>query len=200
MKTPVIFHKLYPGLLWQMPENEKVIYLTFDDGPTPGVTDRLLDNLEQYNAKATFFCTGRNVERAPELYQKIILYGHAVGNHTYSHLKGWKTPNREYFEDIELASHYIKSDLYRPPYGRITRSQLAYLKKSYKIIMWDVMSRDYNVKLSTPRVLDIVDKNLRPGSIIVFHDSLKSKEKIEYIIPVILEKFSSLGFTFASIK
>lgn len=200
MKTPTLFQKLYPGLTWRMPNDKKIIYLTFDDGPTPFVTNGLLEVLDKFDAKATFFCIGRNVERNPGLYQQIIKSGHAVGNHTYSHLKGWETPDKEYFEDIELASQFIKSDLYRPPYGKITRSQLSYLKKRYRIVMWDVMSRDYNIKLSTQRILQIVNKNVSSGSIVVFHDSLKSKEKIKHNIPVILEKFSSLGFTFASLK
>lgn len=200
MRTPTFVKKYFHDLIWDFPANKKELFLTFDDGPTPGVTDDLLKTLEKYNAKATFFCIARNIERHPEIFRKILKQGHGVGNHTYSHLKGWNVSIKEYLNDIELAAKFIDSDLFRPPYGRITRKQIVQLKEKYKIVLWDVMSRDYNEKLSCKKVQKIVFNQIKPGSIIVFHDSLKSEEKIKTIIPLLLEKFSSLGYTFAAIK
>jgi peptidoglycan-N-acetylglucosamine deacetylase len=187
---------LLPDLIWDKNENGKKLYLTFDDGPTPVITEKILDILDHYNAKATFFCLGRNVERYPEIYDRIIFKNHQTGNHTYSHLKGWKTRPKEYFQDIELAGQFIKSGLFRPPYGQIGRAQIKYLKKKYKIIMWEVMSHDYQRRLSKERSLKAVLRYAHDGSIVVFHDSMKAADKVLYILPKVLEEFSNKGFTF----
>jgi peptidoglycan-N-acetylglucosamine deacetylase len=188
--------KIYPDVIWDKYNNEKKIFLTFDDGPTPNVTDKILDILDEYNAKATFFCLGRNVERHPEIFIEILKRNHKVGNHTYSHLKGWESGNKEYFQDIELASRYIDSNLFRPPYGRIKRLQIRYLKNKFKIILWDVMSHDYEHRWSNERCLKATNRYIKDGSIIVFHDSEKAVEKVLYILPYILKKYTELGFRF----
>lgn len=188
--------KFSSDVIWDKIGNGKTLYLTFDDGPTPGITEKVLDVLDKHNAKGTFFCLGRNVDRHPELYADIIKKGHAVGNHTYSHLKGWDMNNEDYFSDIELASHYIKSNLFRPPYGRIRRSQIKELKDKYKIILWDVMSHDYESRISKERSLRAVIKYAHEGSIVVFHDSLKAWPKLEYILPRVLEEFKGKGYGF----
>jgi peptidoglycan-N-acetylglucosamine deacetylase len=191
--------KFYPDLIWDKKGNGKKLYLTFDDGPTPEITDRVLEILSQYNARATFFCLGRNVEHYPAIYQHILAKNHAVGNHTYSHLKGWKTRHKEYFQDIELANQFIHSDLFRPPYGQIKNTQIRHLKNKYKIIMWDVMSHDYENRISKDRSLKAVLRYTKEGSIVVFHDSLKAADKALYILPRVLEEFARKGYTFEAI-
>lgn len=191
---------IYPNIVWDKRSKEKVLYLTFDDGPTPEITERVLDTLDMYQAKATFFCLGRNVERHPGVYDEILKRQHAVGNHTYSHLKGWKTKNQEYYRDIELAGQIIDSKLFRPPYGQIKRSQIRHLKNKYEITMWDVMSHDYEQRVSKERSLNAVLKYAKSGSIIVFHDSVKAYEKLSFILPELLEEFSSNGFTFKELR
>jgi len=194
VKTPVLVMRLFPELIWHFSSREKEqednIYLTFDDGPTPEVTPWVLDCLKQYNAKGTFFCLGRNVDKYPELYQQILNEGHAVGNHTYSHLRGSKTSNSEYFNDVQLASHNIESTLFRPPYGRFNKTQINELQKDYSIVMWDVLSQDYDQSISPQKCLDNVNANIRPGSIVVFHDSFKAKKNLYYALPQVLEKYS----------
>lgn len=208
-KTPFLAKKLYYSLIWDMTAEsakraglrymENTLYLTFDDGPTPGVTERVLEILGKYNSKATFFCLGRNVERNQELYKQILSEGHAAGNHTYSHLKSWYTRNREYYRDIELAGTLIDSKLFRPPYGQIRRSQLRYLRNSYKIIMWDIMSWDFDANATPEKCLSIVTQNARPGSIIVFHDSEKSSKNMLYALPGVIEYFGEKGWGFGGI-
>ncbi len=188
--------RFYPDVVWDQHGPDKKLYLTFDDGPTPEVTDSVLNILAKYNARATFFCLGRNVERYPEIYQHILNDKHAVGNHSYSHLKGWKTNNKEYFQDIELASHFIQSKLFRPPYGQITRTQIRYLKNKFSIIMWEVMSHDYEKRWSREKSLKAVLHYASEGSIIVFHDSLKASDKLLFILPKILKTFTEKGYTF----
>ena len=196
-----IFKKLFPSVFWNFSEiKTKKIFLTFDDGPTPSVTQKVLDILDKYNAKATFFCLGENVEKYPELFNKIKEKNHSVGNHTYSHVNGWFTKNKKYFNDIDLANFLIKSNLFRPPYGKITPSQIKLLKKQYKIVLWDVLSMDYDNKVSKEKSLKNVIKFTRNGSIIVFHDTLKAQEKLFYLLTIVLEKYSKLGFDFVSIK
>ena len=190
----------YPSLIWDIKNTEKKIFLTFDDGPTPEITEEVLDILKQKNASGTFFCLGRNVERHPEVYNKIICEGHAVGNHTYSHLKGWKSENKDYYTDIELAGNLIESNLFRPPYGQISRSQIQYLRKRYKIIMWEVMSHDYEKRLSRELSLRALLRYSKEGSIVVFHDSEKAIEKLRYILPRFLEHFSEKGYNFSCLE
>jgi peptidoglycan-N-acetylglucosamine deacetylase len=188
--------RIYPDVIWDKNKSGKTLYLTFDDGPTPEITRQVMDILDKYNAKATFFCLGRNVERHPEIYTEILKRGHQVGNHTYSHLKGWETGNKEYFLDIELASVFINSHLFRPPYGRIKRAQIKFLKKKFHIILWDVMSHDYEKLWSKERCLKAVMRYAKKGSIIVFHDSEKAAEKVFYILPSILDYYSKEGYKF----
>ena len=191
---------LFPRLIWDFRGKEKILFLTFDDGPTPGITEEVLEILDTYGAKATFFCLGRNVDRHPELYHKILGKGHTVGNHTYSHLKGWKTPNELYYKDIELAGHNIQSRLFRPPYGQIKRVQAKYLVKHYTIVLWDVMSHDYESRISKEKSLQAVLRYTKDGSILVFHDSKKAWPKLSYILPKVIEHFSEKGYKFESVK
>ncbi len=184
---------------WHGSRSQKVIYITFDDGPTPEITDKVLEILDHFSAKATFFCVGRNVDRHRDLYKKILSKGHKTGNHTYSHLKGWRSYAKTYIQDVELAAKYIQSDLFRPPYGRIKRIQSKYLQKHFRLIMWDVLTHDYNQKLSPKISLKYSIKNTRNGSIVVFHDSIKSSENLFYILPKYLEYFSNMGFKFKPI-
>ena len=199
LRTPYLIKRIYYSLIWDLHNGEREIYLTFDDGPNPSVTPRVLDILDSYNAKATFFCIGRNVERYPAIYDQILSRGHAVGNHTYSHLKGWEISNSEYYADIELAGRLIKSNLFRPPYGKIKRSQLKYLRHHYNIIMWDIMSMDFNEKLSNEKCLSVLKKNMRPGSIVVFHDSVKASEKMFYALPNTIELLQRNDYGFKKI-
>ena len=192
--------RLYPDVLWAGERNKKLLYLTFDDGPTPGITENVLDILDEYHAKATFFCLGRNVERHYDEFRQILNRGHAVGNHTYSHLKGWKTDDPNYFSDIELASQHIRSNLFRPPYGQISRSQIRYLKTKYRIVLWEVMSHDYESRVSKERSLRKVLKYSREGSILVFHDSVKAWPKLQYILPELLRHFTEKGYSFERIE
>jgi peptidoglycan/xylan/chitin deacetylase (PgdA/CDA1 family) len=198
-RTPYIIKKIYYSLIWDLNNGEKDLYLTFDDGPTPGITPNVLDILDTYNAKATFFCIGRNVERYPDIYNQILKRGHTAGNHTYSHLKGWNTASREYYSDIKLAGSLIKSNLFRPPYGKIKRTQLKYLRHYYNIIMWDVMSFDFSQSVSKEKCLSLVLNNVRPGSIIVFHDSPKARENMFYALPETLEYFIKQDYSFKCI-
>lgn len=200
VRIPGILKVLFPGITWSIRSEQPSVYLTFDDGPTPVVTDEVLAILKQFGAKATFFCIGRNVERHPEIYKRILQEGHATGNHTYSHLKGWGTPNREYFEDIDLASQFVKSSLYRPAYGMITPSQLRYLRSTYRIVLWDIMSYDFAENTSPEKCINYVIRNARPGSVIVFHDSLKAAPKLIPSLPRILDHFTSLKWKCNIIK
>jgi peptidoglycan/xylan/chitin deacetylase (PgdA/CDA1 family) len=193
VKTPVLIMKLFPELIWHFSsrgeERRNHIYLTFDDGPTPGVTPWVLECLRDYNAKGTFFCLGRNVDKNPGIYQRILDEGHAVGNHTYSHLRGWKASNSEYLNDIQLASQNIQSRLFRPPYGRFRKTQIREIRKDYSIVMWDVLSQDYDQSVSPVKCLANVEANIRPGSIVVFHDSVKAKRNLSYALPQVLERY-----------
>ncbi|MFI3258767.1 MAG: polysaccharide deacetylase family protein [Rikenellaceae bacterium] len=190
--APKFLRRLMSDLIWEIDSKES-IYLTFDDGPTPGITEWILATLDKYDAKATFFLLGRNVEMYPELYKRIVDRGHAVGNHTYSHQKGWKMSLERYVEDVNFAASLIQSNLFRPPYARITPSQARFLGRSYKLVMWNVLSRDYSNKVSPKGCLNNVVKYLEAGSIIVFHDSEKSFRNMSYALPRTLEKIKELG-------
>jgi peptidoglycan/xylan/chitin deacetylase (PgdA/CDA1 family) len=179
-----------------------VLYLTFDDGPHPQVTAFVLDQLKQYNARATFFCIGKNVEANFDIYKKILQDGHKPGNHTYSHLNGWKVPDNTYLNDIYAAKKIIDSPFFRPPYGRITKFQLAQLqgiKYNLTPVMWTVLSGDFDKKISNEKCLANVLKNSRPGSIVVFHDSEKSFEKLQHVLPKVLEHFHAKGYSFKAL-
>jgi peptidoglycan/xylan/chitin deacetylase (PgdA/CDA1 family) len=200
ISTPWWLRKLYsPGLTWQIPTEEKEVFLTFDDGPHPTVTPFVLQCLRKHNAKATFFCIGKNVKQFPDVYQQILHEGHSVGNHTYNHLNGWKTGGFVYVKNVVYAKQQIKSNLFRPPYGRITRSQVKELSADFNIIMWDVLSGDFDVNLSALRCLNNVAKNVKPGSIVVFHDSEKALPRLEYALPKTLDLLFSHGYEMKAI-
>ncbi len=193
---------MYPSYIWHIQEAEKIMYLTFDDGPHPTITTFVLQQLQQYNAKATFFCIGKNVVEQPIIYQQILNEGHTVGNHTQNHLNGWKINDASYLNNIELAAQHIQSNLFRPPYGRMKKSQAKQLmlaNANIKIIMWDVLSGDFDIHLSPQKCFQNVTKYATSGSIVVFHDSEKAFERLQYALPKTLEYFSKLGFTFKSI-
>ncbi len=188
-----------PRVTWGFYGEHMKVFLSFDDGPTPDVTPWVLDRLKEFNAKATFFCLGRNVDHNPEIYNQILDEGHSVGNHTYSHLKGYGTRNQQYFDDIELAGNLINSELFRPPYGRILSSQITGILKGYKIIMWDVLSYDYNRRVSGDVIIGNVIRNVRSGSIIVFHDSAKARKNLYHALPKVLEYLSKGGYEMMAI-
>ncbi len=192
LTPPKFLRRLMPDLKWEIPSSDSV-FLTFDDGPTPGITEWILSTLDKYDAKATFFLLGRNVEMYPDLYRRIVEAGHAVGNHTYSHQKGWKMSLERYVEDVEFANGFIESNLFRPPYAQITPSQARFLGRRYKLIMWDVLSRDYSGQVSPRGCLHNVVKYLAPGSVVVFHDSQKSFRNMSYALPRVLEHAAKLG-------
>lgn len=198
--VPNLITKAFPSLIWKIPEREKVLYLTFDDGPIPEATPWVLETLKKHNAKATFFCVGDNVRKHPEIYQQVLDAGHSVGNHTFNHLNGWTTPPKEYIENIEKAAGYIDSNLFRPPRGLIRNPHFQSIKQNYKVIMWNVLSIDYEKKLSPQQCLRNVTKNAKPGSIVVFHDSIKAWKNMSYALPLVLEHFSKLGYQFKSIE
>lgn len=203
VKTPWWLKKLYPHCLWDMPEKEKVLYLSFDDGPHPGITPYVLDELKKYNAKASFFCIGDNVTVFPELYRRYTDEGHAVGNHTQSHINGWKTKDEEYLMDIKLAGQYIKSNLFRPPYGRISRSQIRLLHQNnpqQKIVMWNILAGDWVTELSPEKCYRRIKRRITAGDIIVLHESDKAWERMSYCLPRLLEDFSTSGYSFLPIS
>jgi len=230
VKTPKIIKNLFPDFIWQVATNKKEIYLTFDDGPIPKITPWVLDTLEKYKAKATFFCVGENITKHPEIFKQIIDRKHAIGNHTFNHLQGWKTDNSEYLNNINKTEDVIRNlafknkrkerreerkpynhipttnsqqltiNLFRPPYGKIKISQSKELrKKGYQIIMWDVLSGDFDKKTSKEKCLENIIKSSKEGSIIVFHDSKKAFKNLEYALPKVLKYFSEKGFIFKAL-
>lgn len=199
VKTPGWLKRLYPSCTWEMPRDGKKLYLTFDDGPHPEVTPFLLDQLRQYGAKATFFCIGNNVHKYPAIYERILEEGHAVGNHTLRHVNGWKVPDNAYIVDTELAGTVIQSRLFRPPYGRIRRSQIRALTgagRSYQIIMWSILAGDWIAERSPEECYGKVRRKLQGGDIIVFHDSDKARINVEYAIPRLLQSCTAEGYEF----
>ncbi len=204
VKTPWWLKRFYDSYIWSIPTNEKILYLTFDDGPHPEATPFVLQELKKYNALATFFCIGKNVVAYPDIYKRITDEGHSIGNHTHNHLNGWKTDNEVYLNDIHLASQYIGSNLFRPPYGRITKFQARHLKpvlkgEEPKVIMWDVLSGDFDIGCTAKQCLSNVIFPSVPGSIIVFHDSEKAFPKLAYALPRMLTYFSEKKYLFQSI-
>jgi len=200
LQAPTIIQKLFPSITWRFSGAEKKIYLTFDDGPIPEITPWVLELLRSYNAKATFFCIGNNVLKNNVIYQEILNEGHQVGNHTHNHLNGWNVKNKNYFEDIEECRKHVKSNLFRPPYGKIKPSQIKHLKENYRIIMWDVLSQDYDQDRTAEQCLNSVIKVSSAGSVIVFHDSLKAEKRLRGALPLVLEHFKQRGFEFARIE
>jgi peptidoglycan/xylan/chitin deacetylase (PgdA/CDA1 family) len=208
IKTPSLIPALYSNQIWSFSSEKKELFLTFDDGPTPEITDWALDILKDFNAKATFFCIGKNVEEHPEIFNRIILERHSVGNHTHNHVKGWKTTAKDYLENTqkaqEVLNHLSKKNelkLFRPPYGKIKTSQTKQLiQLGYTIVMWSVLSADFDQHISEEQCYSNVIKNASSGSIIVFHDSVKASKNLKTTLPKVLEYFSKKGYTFKKIE
>ena len=193
--TPKFIRKLYPPeVLWEIPNSDRKVFLTFDDGPVKGITPKVLSILEQYKAKASFFMVGENVSHNPSLMQEVLSEGHAVGNHSFNHLKGWKTDENDYIKNVEKASAFIPGNLFRPPYGKMTIKQARLLNPHYQIVMWSILSEDYNTKLSWQNVYQTVKNHVRPGSIIVFHDSQKAQKNMIPALQMTLDYLSSNGY------
>ncbi len=211
IKTNALIKKIFSNYVWEVSNTENKIYLTFDDGPIPEITEWVLEELKKHDAKATFFCIGHNIEKHPEIFEKVIKDGHSVGNHTFNHRNGWKTSTEEYLENTKLCEaslsnlqskiHHLKSKLFRPPYGKIKASQSKKLRQlGYKIIMWDVLSADYDTAITPEKCLENVLQNARSGSIIVFHDSVKAFPNLEYTLPKALKYWKEKGFVCDAIK
>lgn len=203
-----LFQKiLYPSLTWSRYSSEKKIYLTFDDGPIPEVTEWVLEILKEFDAKATFFCVGDNVRKHPEIFQKVVTDGHRIGNHTFHHIVGWKTDLVDYVANVQQCADYLekaiqssqKMPLFRPPHGRITFSQIKALRKYYEIVMWDVLSGDFSPTIGKQNCLNKSLHYTEPGSIIVFHDSLKAKDNLMYVLPKYLQHFKEKGYSFKNL-
>lgn len=187
-------------LVCDLPGPEKVIYLTFDDGPVPEATPRVLDILAEYNAKATFFMVGDNVRKYPELFQRVKHDDHAVGNHTYHHLNGWHTPPGLYLDDVNRCREYFDTKLFRPPFGRFTPSQYFLLRKDFRFILWSVLTCDFHRHISPEQCLNNAITNTGNGSVVVFHDSIKSIKNVEFALPGFLKHFGNLGYRFESLS
>jgi peptidoglycan/xylan/chitin deacetylase (PgdA/CDA1 family) len=202
VKTPWWLKKLYPGCVWDMPVKEKTLYLSFDDGPHPTITPFVLQQLKKYNAKATFFCIGEHVARYPDVFQQVIDEGHAVGNHTHLHLNGWKTSGSDYFNDIKKAGEYIHSPLFRPPYGRVKKSQLRQLTKGgdkMTVVMWNILAGDWDPTVDPSLCFERIKKKISDGDIIVLHESEKAWDRMSYCLTGLLEFYALKGFSFAKI-
>ncbi|MCY7351892.1 MAG: polysaccharide deacetylase family protein [Cytophagaceae bacterium] len=204
---PFFLHKailplraLYPHFLWKKDTDELVLYLSFDDGPIPEVTEWVLDQLAQFDAKATFFCIGENIRKHPDIFQKIQFGGHSVGNHTFNHLNGWQTDKATYVDNIERCQAELPpTRLFRPPYGRITRRQARIVLQSHQIVMWDVLSGDFSLELTPEIVLQKTIEHAEPGSIVLFHDSLKARRNMQYALPRVLAHFAAQNYRFAAL-
>ncbi|WP_430399992.1 polysaccharide deacetylase family protein [Flavobacterium sp.] len=204
-KTNRFLKFLFPKYIWELPNSEEKIYLTFDDGPIPEVTEWVLGLLKKENIKATFFCIGENIQKHPEVFKQIISDDHTIGNHTFNHLNGWKTSTKKYLKNVELCNSVFEkysisnfqSKLFRPPYGKIKKNQAKELiKLGYKIIMWDVLSYDYDNSLNAERCLNNTLKNISTGSIIVFHDSIKAQDTLQRVLPKLIQQLKEKGFVF----
>lgn len=198
-RPPLLYRMLFPETLWRINKREHTVYLTFDDGPVPEVTPWVLDTLDHYGVKATFFCVGDNVRRNPELFEEVKRRGHSVGNHTMNHMQGAKVSTRIYLRNVAEAHELIQSNLFRPPHGLLRWAQSKVLRSHYAIVMYDLVSRDYSKKLNGEQVLDNVKRFARNGSIIVFHDSLKAEKNMKYALPRAIEWLREQGYKFDSI-
>lgn len=205
VKTNWFTKAIFPNYIWKIKTDGKKVFLTFDDGPTPEITEWVLNELKKYNAKATFFCIGDNIKKFPEIFQKLITDKHSIGNHTFNHLNGWKTDVTEYLENVllcqsEIEKNNFSTNLFRPPYGKISRKQAKNLtQENYKIIMWDIISYDFDKTITKEKCLENVITNIEPGSIIVFHDSKKAWQNLEFVLPKTLEFLKKEGYTFEKI-
>jgi peptidoglycan-N-acetylglucosamine deacetylase len=198
--SPWWLQQLFPALCWHMPRNEKKIYLTFDDGPHPVATPFVLHALRAHQAKASFFCIGKNVAQYPQLYQQLLAEGHSVGNHTQNHISGWRHNDDSYFQDIGLAQQHIASNLFRPPYGRLKPGFVGRLKANgWQTIMWDVISADFDIKISPQQCLQNVLRHTKAGSIVVFHDSEKALDRLQFALPQMLQHFAAKDFQFCAL-
>ena len=210
IKTPLVAKKMFPNYVWNLSSTEKTIYLTFDDGPTPEITDWTLITLKKFDAQATFFCIGDNIKKYPDIFKNIVNDGHVIGNHTQNHIKGWKAKTKDYLKNIEEAQNIIdekiqesevrSQNLFRPPYGQITPKQGRNLiALGYKIVMWDLLSFDWDKSTTEAKCLENVISKAKSGSVIVFHDSLKASKNMTYALPKVLEHFSNQNYNFKAI-
>lgn len=198
---PTWLQRCYPNVLWRKDSTRKIVYLTFDDGPIEGVTTEILAILRRYDVKATFFCVGDNIRKHPDIFELILSEGHSVGNHTYHHLPGWQTPAKAYIDDVrstdELMSNYgVSPRLFRPPYGRMSLSQKHQIAATHKIVLWDVLTHDYNPRYTPQKILGIVRRYTRAGSVINFHDSVKSEKNVISALPECIKWLMSEGYSF----
>jgi peptidoglycan-N-acetylglucosamine deacetylase len=200
ISPPAALRKLWPGALWKLNTQEKVLYFTFDDGPIPGVTAFVLDTLQQFNAKATFFMVGQNVGKHPDVYERILKEQHGIGNHTEHHLNAWHCSGKQYFDDVEECNKRLHSRMFRPPYGKLKFLQGVKLRQAgYRLVMWDVLSYDFDSRVSPVQCAQHVISRASEGSIIVFHDSVKAKRNLEYALPKCLEHFAHAGYRFEAL-
>lgn len=195
-QPPLVVEKMITNVIWNLPKKEKVVYLTFDDGPVPKYTEWVLDLLDTYNVKATFFCVGDNVVKHRDIFNEILKRGHEVGSHTHNHLNGWLTTNSRYYYNTHKGAKHVGSKLFRPPYGKIKRSQARRLSQEYKIVMWDVLTKDYDPSITGEKCFENVKNYVRNGSIIVFHDSAKAFKNYEYALPKTIEYLLEKGYIF----
>lgn len=200
LSPPRALSRFFSTITWFVPNEPRTLYLTFDDGPMLGVTDWVLDTLAQYGAKATFFCLGRNAERYTDLLERIRREGHAVGNHTYSHLRGYNVSARDYLWDVRIANDILHSSLFRPPYARFTPAQLKALRPYFNVVLWSVLSMDYSKWVTPQRCASIVLNSCRGGDVVVFHDSYKAERNLRFALPLCLEYFSAMGYQFAPLR
>jgi peptidoglycan/xylan/chitin deacetylase (PgdA/CDA1 family) len=197
-QPPQFFRALYPQAIFRMDPGEKAVYLTFDDGPIPEVTPWVLSLLERYSVKATFFMVGDNIRKHPEEYAMVVRAGHRIGNHTYNHIRGFEYTAGDYLANVEKANELMHTDIFRPPHGHVGFRQYHTLRKHYRIIMWDLVTRDYSKRMTCEQVLDNVKRYVRPGSIITFHDSLKSwsNGNLQYALPRAIDYLKQEGYEF----
>lgn len=198
---PSILPLILQSLTWKVKTTDNDVFLTFDDGPHPEITPWVLEELKKYNAKATFFCIGHNIEKYPNIYQQVLSLGHTVGNHTYNHLSGWLHSQKDYFNNIEACAKVVKSNLFRPPYGRIVPWQIPKLKaKGYNIVMWNILTCDYDKNVDVAKAIAATIQATKAGSIIVFHDSAKAEAQLKKILPEVLHRLSQKGFQFKALS
>jgi len=201
VRPPFFYRWFSPGyLVCSLPGTEKVIYLTFDDGPIPEVTPEVLSILKHYGVKATFFVVGDNVKKHPEVFEQVRQDGHTIGNHTFHHLNGWKTPPGAYIEDVMRCREYFTTRLFRPPYGRFSPAQYFLLRKDFRFVLWSVLTGDYSKSVTPDQCLENAIGNTGNGSVVVFHDNLKAVENVRYALPRFLEHFLALGFHFQGLQ